>query len=251
MSININLENKVAIVTGATRGIGKAIAIGLAEAGADIALVQRSKDTAVQEEIKALGRNCEIIECDLSDLKRVREVVSEVNEKMNSVDILVNSAGIQRRYPAVEFPENEWDAVIDVNLKSVWILCQEAGKVMTVHKSGKIINIASLVSFQGGILVPAYTAAKGAVGQLTKELANEWSSLGVNVNALVPGYFATEMNTALINDSDRSKQILDRIPAGRWGDPSDMKGAAVFLASSLADYIHGHLLAVDGGWLGR
>uniref|UniRef100_UPI00403F35A2 glucose 1-dehydrogenase n=1 Tax=Oceanobacillus sp. FSL W7-1293 TaxID=2921699 RepID=UPI00403F35A2 len=249
--MNIDLKNKVAIVTGATRGIGKAIALGLAEAGADIALVQRSNDTTVREEITALGRNCEIIECDLSDLNRVRDVVSEVNEKMNSVDILVNSAGIQRRYPAVEFPEHEWDAVIDVNLKAVWVLCQEAGKIMTNQKSGKIINVASLVSFQGGILVPAYTAAKGAVGQLTKELANEWSSLGVNVNALVPGYFATEMNTALINDPERSKQILDRIPAGRWGDPDDMKGAAVFLASSLADYIHGHLLAVDGGWLGR
>ncbi|GEN85795.1 MULTISPECIES: SDR family oxidoreductase [Oceanobacillus] len=251
MAIQINLENKVAVVTGATRGIGKAIAIGLAEAGADIALIQRSTDITVQEEIKGLGRNCEIIECDLSDLKRVREVIPEVKKKMESVDILINCAGIQRRYPAVDFPEHEWDAVIDVNLKSVWILCQEAGKIMTTQQRGKIINVASLVSFQGGILVPAYTAAKGAVGQLTKELANEWSSLGVNVNALVPGYFATEMNTALINDPERSKQILDRIPAGRWGDPNDMKGAAVFLASSLADYIHGHLLAVDGGWLAR
>ncbi|MGN8646323.1 SDR family oxidoreductase [Gracilibacillus sp. HCP3S3_G5_1] len=251
MKASFDLHDQVAVVTGATRGIGKAIAIGLAEVGANIALIQRSGNEETKQEIEKLGVKCEIFNGDLGDLGRVRELIPEVKSVMGSVDILVNSAGIQRRYPAVEFPEEEWDEVIKVNLKSVWILCQEAGKIMTEQRKGKIINVASLVSFQGGILVPAYTAAKGAVGQLTKELANEWSSLGVNVNALVPGYFATDMNTALINDPERSKQILDRIPAGRWGEPDDMKGAAVFLASSASDYVHGHLLAVDGGWLGR
>lgn len=251
MKASFDLHDQVAVVTGATRGIGKAIAIGLAEAGANIALIQRSGNEETKQEIEKLGVKCEIFNGDLGDLGRVRELIPEVKSVMGSVDILVNSAGIQRRYPAVEFPEEEWDEVIKVNLKSVWILCQEAGKIMTEQRKGKIINVASLVSFQGGILVPAYTAAKGAVGQLTKELANEWSALGVNVNALVPGYFATDMNTALINDPERSKQILDRIPAGRWGEPDDMKGAAVFLASSASDYVHGHLLAVDGGWLGR
>jgi 2-deoxy-D-gluconate 3-dehydrogenase len=251
MKISFDLKDQVAVVTGGTRGIGKAIAIGLAEAGADIALLQRSDNEETKQEIEELGVKCEIFECDLNDLDRVRNVVPEVKEKMGSVDILVNNAGIQRRHPAVEFPESDWDEVLNINLKVVWILCQEAGKVMTAQKSGKIINIASLVSFQGGITVPAYTAAKGAVGQLTKALANEWSSQGVNVNAIVPGYIATDMNTALINDPVRSRQILERIPAGRWGSPDDFKGAAVFLASSAANYVHGHLLTVDGGWLGR
>jgi 2-deoxy-D-gluconate 3-dehydrogenase len=251
MKISFDLKDQVAVVTGGTRGIGKAIAIGLAEAGADIALLQRSDNEETKQEIEELGVKCEIFECDLNDLDRVRNVIPEVKEKMGSVDILVNNAGIQRRHPAVEFPESDWDEVLNINLKVVWILCQEAGKVMTAQKSGKIINIASLVSFQGGITVPAYTAAKGAVGQLTKALANEWSSQGVNVNAIVPGYIATDMNTALINDPVRSRQILERIPAGRWGSPDDFKGAAVFLASSAANYVHGHLLTVDGGWLGR
>jgi 2-deoxy-D-gluconate 3-dehydrogenase len=170
---------------------------------------------------------------------------------MGDIDILVNNAGIQRRSPAVEFSEDDWEDVMQVNLKAVWLLCQEAGKHMVPKKGGKIINIASLVSFQGGINVPAYTSAKGAVAQLTKALANEWSQHNVNVNAIVPGYIATEMNTALIDDEIRSRQILERIPAGRWGEPNDFKGPAVFLASEAANYIHGHLLAVDGGWLGR
>ncbi|WP_209125151.1 SDR family oxidoreductase [Alkalihalobacillus sp. BA299] len=251
MSLSFNLKDQVAVVTGGTRGIGKSIAIGLAEQGANIALLQRSDNEETKQEIEKLGVKCEIFECDLNDLDRVRNVIPEVKAKMGSVDILVNNAGIQRRHPAVEFPESDWDEVLNINLKVVWILCQEAGKIMTAQKSGKIINIASLVSFQGGITVPAYTAAKGAVGQLTKALANEWSSQGVNVNAIVPGYIATDMNTALINDPVRSRQILERIPAGRWGSPDDFKGAAVFLASSAANYVHGHLLAVDGGWLGR
>ncbi|SDX99170.1 2-deoxy-D-gluconate 3-dehydrogenase [Evansella caseinilytica] len=246
-----DLKDRVAVVTGGTRGIGKAIAIGLAESGANIALLQRSDNAETKREIEKLGVTCEIFQCDLHDLDRVRNVLPEVLEKLGAVDILVNNAGIQRRHPAVEFPESDWDEVLKVNLKAVWILCQEAGKIMTDQKKGKIINIASLVSYQGGIFVPAYTAAKGAVGQLTKALANEWSSLGVNVNAIVPGYIATEMNTALIDDPVRSRQILERIPAGRWGDPEDFKGAAIYLASAASDYVHGHLLAVDGGWLGR
>lgn len=246
-----NLTDKVAVVTGGSRGIGKGIAIGLAEAGANIAIIQRSDNEETKNEIEALGVKCEIFKCDLTNLNDVRVVLPMINEQMGAVDILVNNAGIQKRHPAVDFPEEDWDAVIDVNLKAVWILCQEAGKIMAKQGSGKIINVASLLSFQGGVFVPAYAAAKGAVGQLTKALANEWSSLGINVNAIVPGYIATEMNTALINDPARNKQIMDRIPAGRWGNPDDFKGAAVFLASPAADYVHGHLLAIDGGWLGR
>jgi 2-dehydro-3-deoxy-D-gluconate 5-dehydrogenase len=246
-----DLTGKVAVVTGGTRGIGKGIALGLAAAGADIVLVQRSNDTSTQDEIKTLGVRCEIVDCDLINLEEVKQVIPKAIEAMGTVDILVNNAGIQRRSPAVDFSEQDWDDVITVNLKSVWILCQQAGRHMVEKKSGKIINIASLVSFQGGLFVPAYTSAKGAVGQLTKALANEWSSQGVNVNAIVPGYIATEMNTALIDDPVRSRQILERIPAGRWGNPEDFKGPALFLASEASNYVHGHLLAVDGGWLGR
>ncbi|MGY4688561.1 SDR family oxidoreductase [Salibacterium sp. K-3] len=249
--LNCSLENKVAVVTGTTRGIGKAIALAFAEARADIALVQRSSNDQTKKEIEQLGVKAKIYYCDLNDMEQVRTVVPKINDEMGSIDILVNNAGIQKRHPAVEFPENDWDQVMDINLKAVWILCQEAGKIMTDNNYGKIINIASLVSFQGGITVPAYASAKGAVSQLTKALANEWASKGVNVNALVPGYIDTEMNTALINDSARSRQILERIPAGRWGEPDDFKGPALFLATDLSKYVHGHLLAVDGGWLGR
>ncbi|MCM2980908.1 2-dehydro-3-deoxy-D-gluconate 5-dehydrogenase KduD [Niallia circulans] len=251
MSQVFDLSGKVAVVSGATRGIGQGIAIGLAEAGADIVLLQRSDDTSTEEKIKALGVRCKIIQCDLMNLNEVKQAIPKAIETMGSVDILVNNAGIQRRSPAVDFSEQDWDDVLNVNLKAVWILCQQAGRHMVEKNSGKIINIASLASFQGGLFVPAYASAKGAVGQLTKALANEWSSQGVNVNAIVPGYIATEMNTALINDPVRSRQITERIPAGRWGNPEDFKGPAVFLASDAANYVHGHLLAVDGGWLGR
>lgn len=251
MTQAFDLTGKVAVVSGGTRGIGQGIALGLAEAGADIVLLQRSEDTSTQEKILSLGVRCEIIQCDLMNLDEVKQAIPRAIEAMGSVDILVNNAGIQRRSPAVDFSEQDWDDVLNVNLKSVWILCQQAGRHMVEKKRGKIINIASLVSFQGGLFVPAYASAKGAVGQLTKALANEWSSQGVNVNAIVPGYIATEMNTALINDPVRSRQIIERIPAGRWGNPEDFKGPAVFLASDASDYVHGHLLAVDGGWLGR
>jgi 2-deoxy-D-gluconate 3-dehydrogenase len=248
----LSLKGKVAAITGGTRGIGRSIALGMAEAGADIALLQRSPENdSVKKEIEQLGVKCIIIPCDISDSQQVKAAVPMVVGSFGRIDILVNNAGIQRRSPALDFSEKDWDDVLQANLKAVWLLCQQAGRYMVAQKSGKIINIASLVSYQGGILVPAYASAKGAIAQLTKALANEWSSQGVNVNAIVPGYIATDMNEALMNDPVRSRQILERIPAGRWGKPDDFKGPAVFLASDAAEYIHGHLLVVDGGWLGR
>ncbi|WKU21012.1 SDR family oxidoreductase [Priestia megaterium] len=247
-----SLDGKVAAITGATRGIGRSMAIALAEAGSDIALLQRSKEfLRVKEEIERLGRKCFIVNCDLENASEVSEAISSVVAYFGKLDILVNNAGIQRRSPAVDFAEEDWDAVMNVNLKTVWLLCQQAGRQMLKQGSGKIINMASLLSYQGGITVPAYAAAKGGVAQLTKALSNEWAAKGVNVNGIVPGYIATDMNEALINDETRSRQIIERIPAGRWGQANDFKGAVVFLASDASAYIHGHLLAVDGGWLGR
>ncbi|MDD1512513.1 SDR family oxidoreductase [Priestia megaterium] len=247
-----SLDGKVAAITGATRGIGRAMAIALAEAGSDIALLQRSKEfLGVKEEIERLGRKCFIVNCDLENASEVSEAISSVVAYFGKLDILVNNAGIQRRSPAVDFAEEDWDAVMNVNLKTVWLLCQQAGRQMLKQGSGKIINMASLLSYQGGITVPAYAAAKGGVAQLTKALSNEWAAKGVNVNGIVPGYIATDMNEALINDETRSRQIIERIPADRWGQADDFKGAVVFLASDASAYIHGHLLAVDGGWLGR
>ncbi|WP_102346410.1 SDR family oxidoreductase [Bacillus sp. Marseille-P3661] len=247
-----NLTGQIAALTGATRGIGRAMAVALAESGADIALLQRNLEQLdVKEEIESFGRKCEIIPCNLDDEKQVKDAIPAVVSAFGKIDILVNCAGIQRRSPAVDFSEQDWDDVINVNLKTVWILCQQAGRYMVPQKSGKIINVASLLSYQGGITVPAYAASKGGVAQLTKALSNEWAQHNVNVNAIVPGYIATDMNTALINDNNRNKQILDRIPAGRWGEPEDFAGTAIFLASQASNYIHGHLLAVDGGWLGR
>ncbi|MBT2254822.1 glucose 1-dehydrogenase [Priestia megaterium] len=247
-----SLDGKVAAITGATRGIGRSMAIALAEAGSDIALLQRSKEfLGVKEEIERLGRKCFIVNCDLENASEVSEAISSVVGHFGKLDILVNNAGIQRRSPAVDFAEENWDAVMNVNLKTVWLLCQQAGRQMLKQGSGKIINMASLLSYQGGITVPAYAAAKGGVAQLTKALSNEWAAKGINVNGIVPGYIATDMNEALINDETRSRQIIERIPAGRWGQADDFKGAVVFLASDASAYIHGHLLAVDGGWLGR
>ncbi|UMZ30960.1 SDR family oxidoreductase [Priestia megaterium] len=247
-----SLDGKVAAITGATRGIGRSMAIALAEAGSDIALLQQSKEfLGVKEEIERLGRKCFIVNCDLENASEVSEAISSVVAYFGKLDILVNNAGIQRRSPAVDFAEEDWDAVMNVNLKTVWLLCQQAGRQMLKQGSGKIINMASLLSYQGGITVPAYAAAKGGVAQLTKALSNEWAAKGVNVNGIVPGYIATDMNEALINDETRSRQIIERIPAGRWGQADDFKGAVVFLASDASAYIHGHLLAVDGGWLGR
>jgi 2-dehydro-3-deoxy-D-gluconate 5-dehydrogenase len=247
-----DLSGKVAAITGATRGIGKSMAIALAEAGADIALLQRNPEkTDVKAEIEKLGRKCIIIPCDLEKKPQVKEAIPNVISRFGKIDILVNNAGIQRRSASVDFSEEDWDDVLSINLKMVWLLCQEAGRFMVSKGEGKIINLASLLSYQGGYTVPAYAAAKGGIAQLTKALSNEWAKEGVNVNAIVPGYIATDMNTALIDDPIRSKQILERIPAGRWGSPEDFKGTVVFLASDASKYVHGHLLAVDGGWLGR
>jgi 2-dehydro-3-deoxy-D-gluconate 5-dehydrogenase len=247
-----DLSGKVAVITGATRGLGQAMAVGLAEAGADLALIQRTeRDTRTKQIIERLGRRCEIIPCDLADNEQVKAVMKEVDERFGRLDILVNNGGIQRRSPAVQFPEEDWDEVLAVNLKAVFLLCQQAGERMIAQGGGKIINVASLLSFQGGITVPAYAAAKGGVAQLTKALANEWAGHGINVNAIAPGYMDTDMNEALLQDKTRSRQILERIPAGRWGTPEDLKGAVVFLASKASDYVNGHVLVVDGGWLGR
>ncbi|WP_375178156.1 2-dehydro-3-deoxy-D-gluconate 5-dehydrogenase KduD [Sphingobium yanoikuyae] len=251
MSNIFDLGGKVAIVTGANTGIGQAIALSLAAAGADIAAVGRTPAEGTVEKVRALGRKAEIVSADLSSIEPVQRVVDETIAKLGGLDILINNAGIIRRADSVDFTEEDWDAVIDTNLKSTFFLAQAAGRHMLAQGSGKIVNIASLLSFQGGIRVPSYTASKSGVAGLTKLLANEWAARGVNVNAIAPGYIATNNTAALQADETRNRQIQERIPAGRWGDPSDIGGAAVFLASPAANYIHGHVLAVDGGWLAR
>lgn len=252
MNSLFDLTGRVAAITGATRGIGRAMALALARAGADIALLQRNPDNKeMQLEIEAIGRSCEIIPCDLEIEEQVTAAIPRVVEQFSHIDILVNNGGIQRRAPSVDFTMEDWDAVIGINLKAVWILCQQAGRSMIPRRSGKIINVASLLSYQGGINVPAYASAKGGVAQLTKALSNEWARHQVNVNAIVPGYIATDMNKALLEDERRSRQILERIPADRWGEAQDFEGTVVYLASSASNYVNGHLLAVDGGWLGR
>lgn len=246
------LDGKVAAVTGSTRGIGRSIAIGLAEAGADVALLQRSaENTATRDEIRHMGRRCEIVLCELADAEQVKQAIPAVVKQFERIDILVNNAGIQRRSPATEFSEVDWDDVLQVNLKAIWLLCQAAGREMLAQGGGKIINIASLMSFQGGMFIPAYAAAKGGVSQLTKALSNEWAKHNVNVNAIAPGYIATEINTSLWEDETRNREILARIPAGRWGSADDLKGAAIYLASSASNYVSGTVLTVDGGWMGR
>nr|WP_317892553.1 2-dehydro-3-deoxy-D-gluconate 5-dehydrogenase KduD [uncultured Sphingomonas sp.] len=251
MTNPFDLSGKVAVVTGANTGIGQAIALALAEAGADIAAVGRTPAEDTVAKARALGRRAEIVSADLSTIEPVGRVVEETVAKLGGLHILVNNAGIIRRADAVDFTEEDWDAVIDTNLKSVFFLCQAAGRHMIANGGGKVINIASMLTFQGGIRVPSYTASKSGIGGLTKLLANEWAAKGINVNAIAPGYIATNNTAALQADEVRNKSILDRIPAGRWGDPSDLGGAAVFLASRAADYVQGHILAVDGGWLAR
>jgi len=251
MTNPFDLTGKVAIVTGANTGIGQGIALALAAAGADVAAVGRTPAQETVEKVRALGRKAEIISADLSTIEPVQRVVDEAVEKLGGLDILVNNAGIIRRNDSLDFTEEEWDAVIDTNLKSVFFLCQAAGRHMVAHGGGKIINIASMLTFQGGIRVPSYTASKSGIGGLTKILANEWAGKGINVNAIAPGYIATNNTAALQADENRNRSIMERIPAGRWGDPEDLGGAAVFLASSAANYVQGHILAVDGGWLAR
>jgi len=251
MASPFDLSGRVAVVTGANTGIGQAIAVALAEAGADVACVGRTpaEDTAAR--IRALGHRAEIVSADLSTIEPVQRVVDETVEKLGRLDILVNNAGIIRRADAVDFTEEDWDAVVDTNLKSVFFLSQAAGRHMIGAGGGRIVNIASMLTFQGGIRVPSYTASKSGIGGLTKLLANEWAKHNVTVNAIAPGYIATNNTAALQADEARNRAILDRIPAARWGDPSDLGGAAVFLASDAAAYVQGHILAVDGGWLAR
>ncbi|MGD6943201.1 glucose 1-dehydrogenase [Cytobacillus gottheilii] len=246
-----DLTEKVAVVTGGNRGLGKEMALGLASAGADVAVVARNVTEEVLEEIRNQGVKAIGINYDIRNVDGYGSLVDQVIDQMGKIDILVNNAGVQKRHPAAEFPKEDWDFVMDINANAVFYLCQTVGKHMLERGKGKIINIASLLSFQGGLTVPAYAASKGAVMQFTKSLANEWAGKGVNVNCIAPGYMATEMNTALIEDPTRSRQILERIPAQRWGNGQDMQGAAIFLASDASDYIHGYTLAIDGGWLGR
>lgn len=246
-----DLTGRVAVVTGANTGIGQGIAVALAAAGADIACVGRSPCDETVARVEALGRRTIFVAADLSTIQPVDRIVGEAVDKLGAVDILVNNAGIIRRADAIDFTEADWDAVVDTNLKSVFFLCQAAGRHMMARGTGKIINIASMLSFQGGIRVPSYTASKSGIAGLTRALANEWAARGVNVNAIAPGYIATNNTAALQADEARNRSIMERIPAGRWGHPDDMGGAAVFLASPASDYVNGHILAVDGGWLAR
>ena len=247
-----DLTGKVAIVTGANTGLGQAIAEALAAAGADIVAVGRTPPVDTRFAVEALGRRFHDISADLTTLEPIGRIVAETVEHFGGIDILVNNAGIIRRNDAVDFSEEDWDAVMDVNLKTTFFLTQAVGRQMIQQgRGGKIVNIASMLSYQGGVRVPSYAASKSGLAGMTKALANEWASKGINVNAIAPGYFSTNNTTALRADEVRSRDILARIPAGRWGTPADIGGAAVFLASSAADYVHGTLLAVDGGWLAR
>jgi 2-deoxy-D-gluconate 3-dehydrogenase len=250
---SFQLNGKNALVTGSHRGLGAAIAVALAKAGANVGCHGRDPNPGSScGEIISVGRKAFYFSGDLADSKVPAQLIEKTIAEFGSIDILVNNAGTIRRAPAVEYPAEFWDELITVNLTAVYRLSQLAGRRMLQRGTGgKIVNIASLLSFQGGILVPAYAAAKGGVAQLTKALANEWASKGINVNAIAPGYMATDNTAALRNDPNRSRQILERIPAARWGEPEDIVGAAIFLCSSASNYVHGHILAVDGGWLGR
>ncbi|KIM73949.1 hypothetical protein PILCRDRAFT_828683 [Piloderma croceum F 1598] len=276
LSSLFSLEGKTALVTGGTRGIGQQMALALAKAGADIILLQRSpenQDTSSQ--IKQLGRDVYIVQCDLSSKEQVGSIIQKItgteggDEMGLFIDVLVNCGGIQRRTPAENFSDADWNEVLQVNLNAVWTLSRDCGKHMLASRGGiagetpvpedatkskprgKIINVASLVSYQGGVTVPAYAAAKHGVMGLTKALSNEWSPKGINVNGIAPGYIATEMTSALIANPTRSRQIMERIPAGRWGTPEDFEGAVLFLASRASDYVCGETIVVDGGWMAR
>lgn len=251
---SFSLAGKTALVTGCRRGIGKAMAVGLAEAGADIIGVSASLEasgSAVEKEVLALGRKFKAYAADFSDRRALYAFIAKMKEECASVDILVNNAGSILRTPAAGHPDEYWDRVMEINLNAQFVLSREIGKDMVARGSGKIIFTASLLTFQGGITVPGYAASKGGIGQLTKALANEWAGKGVNVNAVAPGYIATDNTEALRKDPNRSRQILERIPAGRWGEPEDFKGPVVFLASEASNYVHGTTLLVDGGWMGR
>jgi 2-deoxy-D-gluconate 3-dehydrogenase len=248
------LDGKTALVTGSKRGIGLAMAVALAEAGADIVGVSNTMESTgseVEKKVAAIGRQFRGYACDFGDRKALYAFIEKLQIDVPRIDVLVNNAGTILRKPAAEHPDEYWDTVIEVNLNSQFILSREIGKQMLARGEGKIVFTASLLTFQGGITVPGYAASKGGIGQLTKALANEWAGRGVNVNAIAPGYVSTDNTTALRADEERSKSILSRIPAGRWGTPADLAGALVFLCSPAAAYIHGIILPVDGGWLGR
>jgi 2-deoxy-D-gluconate 3-dehydrogenase len=250
MSHPFDLSGKVAIVTGANTGIGQGIAVALAQAGADIVAVSRGDTADTRKAVEAAGPAFLHIAADLGTTKPIADIVAQTTKRFGKIDILINNAGIIRRADALDFTEEDWDAVLDVNLKSAFFLAQACAKHM-LNKGGKIINIASMLSFQGGIRVASYAASKSGLAGITRLLANEWAAKGINVNAIAPGYFETNNTTALRADETRNRDILARIPAGRWGTPSDLGGAAVFLASSASDYVHGTILPVDGGWLAR
>jgi 2-deoxy-D-gluconate 3-dehydrogenase len=248
------LDGRVALVTGASRGLGAGMALALATAGADVILHDRGEPSAEAAEAlaAATGRRPALLSADLADRAAADRLIADAIQVAGRLDILVNNAGIIRRAPAAEHDDADWDAVIEVNLTSIFRLSRAAGRhILARGGGGKIINVASLLSFQGGVTVPGYAAAKGGVAQLTKALANEWASAGINVNAIAPGYMETDNTAALRADAARFRQITERIPAGRWGTPADLGGAVVFLASRAADYVHGHVLVVDGGWMGR
>jgi 2-deoxy-D-gluconate 3-dehydrogenase len=248
-----DLSGKTALVTGCSRGIGEAMAIGLAEAGADIIGLSGSlrQGSNVEKEVKKTGRNFSAYAFDLSKRSNVYDAVVTIKSSHPQIDILINNAGIIIRNPVEDHSDEDWDKVLSVNLDTPFILAREFGKEMLKRKSGKIIFTSSLLSFQGGINVPGYAASKGAIASLIKAFANEWASKGINVNGIAPGYVATDNTRALREDSARSKSILDRIPAGRWGEPGDFKGPVIFLSSAASDYVHGEILMVDGGWMGR
>lgn len=247
------LEGKIALVTGASVGLGQAMAIALAEAGADV-VVHCHFDGEADEtcsQIEKLGRKAFSVSGDMSDREVPRKLIDRTIERFGRIDVLINNAGMIRRAPAVDFTEEDWSTVLEVNLSSVFRLSQAAGRKMIEQGAGKIVNIASLLSFQGGITVPAYTASKSGVAGLTKAFANEWAKHNINVNAIAPGYMATNNTAALRADETRNRQILERIPANRWGNADDLAGAAVFLSSAASDYLQGHILVVDGGWMAR
>ncbi|EXJ91147.1 2-deoxy-D-gluconate 3-dehydrogenase [Capronia coronata CBS 617.96] len=254
-----SLAGKTAVVTGGTRGIGAAMALALAEAGADIILIQRDEsNTKTYNQIQELGRKATIVTADLADQSSVETLIPGLVRAGHDMHILLTCAGIQKRHPAHQFPLDDWNSVLQVNLTTVFTLCRDFGAYLLSkpdpapgHSRGSIINVASLLTFQGGITVPAYAASKGGVGQLTKALSNEWAGKGIQVNAIAPGYIDTDMNEALIANETRARQILERIPAGRWGKPEDFKGAVVFLASNASMYVSGEVLTIDGGWMGR